>query len=444
MNRGKRMLALLIALVLCIGGYYGVQLLGADPVTVQEESGKFTLNSHTADDLTGLSWQNDGEALAFTCADGTWTVTGNAAYPLDQAAVQAMAEDLLSLTGSRQLDGVTDLKDYGLAEPAFSVTADWSDGTSTTYAMGDETPFGGSYYLSLGQEGIVYTVEADVSDIFDTTLNALTVLDTIPTVSGAVRLTVGSTLDVVKEETSRSINEGEVWYDNATGLALDGTAVEKLITAAKGIAWDALADATATDDALSAYGVDDASATAITLYADAETPALTLLIGVQNAAGDYYARLPGSAMVCTVAASDVASLLSASAEAMPSVTLIDVSEEKLLSAAFTAGEYAHTWQPVHETADAEDPDADTAETDTTGEALWQALAALKADSRLDASAGGETLLSVAVTTVDGQSAMLTFTAYDADAYALSVLDRAFLVDAADVDAVIRMLRAAAQ
>lgn len=442
MNRGKKMLLLMLALVLCIGSYLGVQLLSADTNTVQEESGTFALTAHTADELTGLTWQNGDETLAFTCTDGTWTVTGNAAYPLNQSDVQAMADDLLALTGSRQLDGVTSLADYGLAEPSFTVTAAWADGTSTAYAMGDETPFGDGRYLSLGQEGIVYTVDSDLSDIFDTTLSALAVLDTIPTVDSAVRLTVGDTLDVVKEETSRSINAGELWYDNATGLALDGTAVEKLVTAAKGIEWDALADATASDEALTTYGVDEASATVITLYTDADTAGLTLLIGGQNNDGDYYARLSGSAMVCTVAASDLSSLLSASAEAMPSMTLIDVAEENLLAAAFTAGEYTHTWQPVHETEEASAEEAEEAASDETGEALWSALTALKADSRLDASADGTTLLTVEITTVDGQSAVMTFTEYDAEAYAVNVLDRTYLVDAADVDAIIRSLRAA--
>lgn len=445
MNRGKKMLLLMLALVLCIGSYLGVQLLSADTNTVQEESGTFALTAHTADELTGLTWQNGDETLAFTCTDGVWTVTGNAAYPLNQADVQAMADDLLALTGSRQLDGVTNLADYGLAEPAFTVTAAWTDGTSTAYAMGDETPFGDGNYLSMGQEGIVYTVDSDLSDIFDTTLSALAVLDTLPTVDSAVRLTVGDTFDVVKEETSRSINAGELWYDNATGLALDGTAVEKLVTAAKGIDWDALADATASDEALAAYGVDEASATVITLYTDADTAGLTLLIGAQNDDGDYYARLSGSAMVCTVAASDLSSLLSSSAEAMPSMTLIDVAEENLLTAAFTAGDYTHTWQPAHETEAAEESAEETETetvTDETGEALWSSLNALKADSRLDAAADGATLLTVEITTVDGQSAVMTFAEYDAEAYAVNVLDRTYLVDAADVDAIIRSLRAA--
>ncbi|MBQ3485087.1 MAG: DUF4340 domain-containing protein, partial [Clostridia bacterium] len=156
MKRTKKMLLLLIVLVLCVSGYCGMQLLGSDTASVTEEAGTFVLNSHTADDLTGLNWTNGDESFAFTLTGGAWSVAADPAFPLNQEDVQSIADDLLALVGTRQLDGVTDLAAYGLAEPAFSVTASWSDGTSTTYAMGDETPFGDGYYVSLGHENTVY------------------------------------------------------------------------------------------------------------------------------------------------------------------------------------------------------------------------------------------------------------------------------------------------
>ena len=437
MKRGKKMLLLLLALVLCVGGYYGTQVLTAEKASVIEESGNFALDSHGADDLTRLSWGD----FSFTKENDAWIVTADPAFPLNQEEVQGMADDLLALMGTRQLDGVTDLAAYGLAEPAFTVTASWADGTSTTYAMGDETPFGDGYYVSLGHEKIVYTIEDDIADIFNTTMEDLAVLETIPAVTAATRLTVGSTLDIVKEETSRSINAGEVWYDSVTGAALDVSKADNLIAAAQGIAWGALAEPTASDAELTTFGVDEASATAISLY-EGENAVLTLLIGTQNDAGDYYARLPGSAMVYTVESGDVASLLAATAENMPSMVIIDLAAENVQTANFTAGDYTYTWQAVPEEAaeaDASDSDADEA-ADHPGETLWASILALKADSCVDVSTGN-VLLMVEVTAQDGQSAMLTFSEYDADHYAVTVLDRCFLVDAADVDAIIRNLRA---
>ena len=434
MKRTKKMLLLLIALVLCVGGYYGVQLLGSDTASVTEEAGTFALNSHTADDLAGLNWTNGDESFAFTLSDGAWSVTADPAFPLNQTDVQSMADDLLALVGTRQLDGVTDLAAYGLAEPTFSVTASWADGTSTTYAMGDETPFGDGYYISLGHENIVYTIEDDIADIFDTTMNDLAVLESIPSTTAATRLTVGSTLDIVKEEASRTINEGEVWYDSLTGAALDATAAEDLIATAQAIAWAELAEPTASDEELTAFGVDEASATAITLY-EGEAAAMTLLIGTQNDNGDYYARLPGSTMVYTVAGSDVSSLLTASAESMPGMVIIDLAAENVQSATFTAGEAAHTW-----VASAGEDAEDEVAADELGESLWDSILALEASSLIDA-ADGAPILTVEVSAVNGQSATLTFTEYDAQSYAVTAQERCFLVDAADVDAIIRTLRA---
>ncbi|MBQ8554338.1 MAG: DUF4340 domain-containing protein [Clostridia bacterium] len=436
MKRMKKMLLLLIALVLCIGGYYGVQLLSNETASVTEETGTFALDSHAAGDLTGLAWTQGDESFAFTLTDGVWSVTTDPAFPLNQEDVQAMANDLLALVGTRQLDGVADLSAYGLSEPSFSVTVSWSDGTSTTYTMGDETPFGDGYYLSLDHEGILYTVTDDIADIFDTTMNDLAVLETIPTTTSVTHLTVGSTLDIVKEETSRTINEGELWYDSLTGSALDAAAAEALIADAQAIAWAELSEPTASDEELTTYNLDEASATAITLYED-ETAMVTLLIGAQNDAGDYYARLPGSTMVYTVAGSDVSSLLTASSESMPSMTIIDVAAENIQSAAFTAGEASYVWQP----AAAET--SDTA-TDEVGESLWASILALEAESRLSDAAAGTILLAVEVTDANGGSAVLTFTEHDAQSYAVSVLERVFLVDAAEVDAIIRTLRANAK
>ena len=434
MKRTKKMLLLLIALVLCVGGYYGVQLLGSDTASVTEEAGTFALNSHTADDLAGLNWTNGDESFAFTLSDGAWSVTADPAFPLNQTDVQSMADDLLALVGTRQLDGVTDLAAYGLAEPTFSVTASWADGTSTTYAMGDETPFGDGYYISLGHENIVYTIEDDIADIFDTTMNDLAVLESIPVTTAATRLTVGSTLDIMKEEASRTINEGELWYDSLTGTALDTAAAEELITAAQGITWSELAEPTASDEELTAFGVDEASATAITLY-EGEAAAMTLLIGTQNDNGDYYARLPGSTMVYTVAGSDVSSLLTASAESMPGMVIIDLAAENVQSATFTAGEAAHTWLA----SAGEDAD-DEPEADELGASLWDSILALEASSRID-GADGTPILTVNVSSISNQSATLTFTEYDAQSYAVTAQERCFLVDAADVDAIIRTLRA---
>ena len=162
---------------------------------------------------------------------------------------------------------------------------------------------------------------------------------------------------------------------------------------------------------------------------------MTLLIGTQNDNGDYYARLPGSTMVYTIAGSDVSSLLTASAESMPSMVIIDLAAENVQSATFTAGEAAHTWI-ASAGADAEDEP----EADELGASLWDSILALKASSHID-GADGTPILTVNVSSISDQSATLVFTEYDAQSYAVTAQERCFLVDAADVDVIIRTLRA---
>ena len=67
----------------------------------------------------------------------------------------ALALALLMLAGL----GVSALAD----EPAVTVTAVWVDG-STVYSMGEPTPFGDGYYLSLSGRGeTIYTIASPLT-----------------------------------------------------------------------------------------------------------------------------------------------------------------------------------------------------------------------------------------------------------------------------------------
>ena len=139
-------------------------------------------------------------------------------------------------------------------------------------------------------------------------------------------------------------------------------------------------------------------------------------------------------MVYTIAGS-ISSLLTASAESMPSMVIIDLAAENVQSATFTAGEVVHTWI-VSAGEDAEDEAAD----DELGALLWDSILVLGASGRIDA-ADGASVLTVEVAAVNGQSSTMVFTEYDAQSYVVTVQERCFLVDAANVDAIIRTLRA---
>ncbi len=433
MKRMKKMLLLLGALVLVLGGY---TLMNRQQETapVQEENGSFALTAKTADDLTGLEWAKDEVSFSFTRENDAWKMADNAAYPVEQSAMDELVDELIALEASRKLDNVTDAAMYGLAEPAFSVTAHWSNGTSTTYQMGDETPFGDGYYLALSDEAqTAYTVSSSLSTMFNKTMDDFAAMEDIPAVTKVTRLTIGATFDASYKEESTTINASQHWYA-ADGRALDG--VDDLVTDAKAIAWSGLVEAVATEAQLTKWKLDEASAVALAQY-DGEENA-TILFGTTDENGNYYARLPESTMVYTVAADSVSSLLNASPDSMISLALAETAYTDLQEAVFTIGDLSHAVVPPVETTKDETETEEA--TEDPGEELWTQFTALKANEHVAGAKAGETLLTVSVTVKTGIHASFTFAAYNADSYIVTDGERTMLTDAANVDKLIRTIK----
>ncbi|MGN1019457.1 MAG: DUF4340 domain-containing protein [Aristaeellaceae bacterium] len=449
MKRSIKLLLLALVLALCVGGYFGVQQFSQTQQVI-EEAGTFDLTAKVADDLTGLKWTSGETTFDLTWDGSAWQRADDAAFPLDQDAAQDMADALLALTATRKIENVTSPADYGLAEPAFSVTARWKDGTETTYAMGDQTPFADGYYLQLsGQDTVIYTISKKLNSLFETDMNALAVLESIPEVENVTRLTVGDTLDLQKASASRTINPDQLWY-SADGEPVDGA--DDLVETAQDIAWDELVTASATQDELTAWQLDGDAAIAISLY-DGDEAGMTVLLGTTNDDGNYYARLPESSMVYTVSATDVSSLLTATAEEMRSETILSLPYEQVKTATLTAGSTVYVLEhPAEDSqpeeggedaaADAEAseaPEATAEPEEDPGEDIWALVLGLDARGVPEAEAG-ELVLTIQVVSAEGMEATLTIAEYDASYYQLTMGGRKTLVSADEVDKLVRQVK----
>lgn len=468
MKRSVKMIALLTVLAALFAGKYAVEKFTAT-TTVTEEAGTFALTNYAADELTGLSW-SDGEAqYRFVKTDDAWSNADDASFPTDSEAVQALADDVTALEGTRTLENVESLSDYGLDEPSFTLDVEWSDGSTTRFSMGDATPFEDGYYLRLDDEtGKIYTIGSSLSRIFDVELTNLALLEEMPEVENVTRLTVGETLDLEKRERSETVDPEQLWYNRATGEAVQSDSVQNLIDAAQAISWSELLTATASEEELAEWQLDDA-ATVLTLY-DGDEAALTLCIGATNENGDYYARLEDSKMAYTVSADSVSALMSADADALWVADLLPLAFENLDAAQLTAGDaqWSIVRTEVEVPAEREETSEETAEetseetsgeTDETtvevqvavnGEAaelsqvedLWGQIVSLTATEKLEAQPEGEALLSVRASNVQGAEETVTFYAYDVDSYLAEYADgRRMLVSADAVDKILRTVKA---
>lgn len=451
MKRGKRALILAGVLAALVLVYAGVQKSVSQPENVTEESGTYALTAHTAEELTGLQWTNgDGdeqETLHFvkTGEEEQWQVDGDETFPVEQDSVEGLAETLTALKADRKLENVEKPEDYGLLEPAFTLTAGWSDGTETVYSMGDETPFGDGYYLSLsGEDGTVYTVADALSGDFSGSLLSFAQSEELPAVENATRLVVGDTLDV---EGTAEKTEGEGsslrWIWKATGEKLDGSEVEALIDEAKNLRWTELKAVNADDEALSGYGLTDEQATAITLY-DGETIVWKLLAGAEADEGGHYVRLPDSAMVYTA---DVASLLEADVGSLYDAALTDLTAEEVSTISVKAGdqlwEYAaDIVETAAENSDANgDTDTETAAETPRWEQLCEKFSAMKATGRVAETPGTTPVLEAQIVTRTGGKETFVFFLYDESSYLMPINETTgYLFSADKVDQLLRVLR----
>ena len=452
MKRGKRALILAGVLAVLVLVYVGVQKgVSSQPEAVTEESGSYPLTSHTAEELTSLQWTNgDGEeqeTLHFikTGEEEQWQADGDETFPVEQDSVEKLAETLTALKADRKLENVEKPEDYGLLEPAFTLTAGWSDGTETVYSMGDETPFGDGYYLSLsGEDGTVYTVADALSGDFSGSLLSFAQSEELPAVENVTRLVVGDTLDV---EGTAEKTEGEGsslrWTWKATGEKLDGIEVEALIDEAKNLSWTELKAVNADDEALSGYGLTDEQAMAITLY-DGETIVWKLLAGAEADEGGRYIRLPDSAMVYTA---DVAFLLEADVGSLYDAALTELTAEEVSTISVKAGdqlwEYAaDIVETAAENSDANgDTDTETAAETPRWEQLFEKFSAMKATGRVAETPGTTPVLEAQIVTRTGGKETFAFFLYDESSYLMPINETTgYLFSADKAEQLLRILR----
>lgn len=140
--------------------------------------------------------------------------------------LNSRAYSLMALKADRKLENAKNLADYGLDEPVFSVTGEWSDGTRTQYQMGDETPFADGYYLVLSDDPNVYTISSALNSMFSNTYANIAQFEEIHTVQNASRLVVGTAVDVSYRETSSTLNADQHWFSTVDGMALSDVSVD--------------------------------------------------------------------------------------------------------------------------------------------------------------------------------------------------------------------------
>lgn len=111
---------------------------------------------------TSLLYDNGTSTLSFTRNDaGLWLWDGNTDFPLDDATISSILEQLTAWNPQQTLTDAEALENSGLDEPVASLTATTASGASTSLLFGKTTTDGTSYYVRLNSDERTVYIIAD-------------------------------------------------------------------------------------------------------------------------------------------------------------------------------------------------------------------------------------------------------------------------------------------
>lgn len=155
MKQYRSMIALLAVLVLFIGVYFVMKNLPA------EEEDEVSYVAYVLD-VAEITYKNKETEMKFKEEDGSWISETKKDIELDQSAMTDMIDDLSKIEAERTLEDPDALSDYGLEEPAYTITMKDGNGSKTTVLIGDAT--GDGYYAMKEGSDAVYTIGSSVAD----------------------------------------------------------------------------------------------------------------------------------------------------------------------------------------------------------------------------------------------------------------------------------------
>ena len=319
MKTKLRTLAVLLLLVVLLGGLlWLVTRSNAKEKAASSAAteGGIVLSSFAAGGVTSIRYTYSGETLTLNYDPGSWTLADDPDYHLDASACNTMVTALSALNAKRQLTAQPG-EDYGLADPAVTVTVT-AAGETNTFAFGTQNPVTGDLYVQKAGDDAVYTVSGNKAACFELTKTDLfgafnpagltaSALESISitTDTGTLSLTAVSEPVETDSGTGEASSESSAAYQTVWRLAdepdtqLDDTKVQSILSAVSGYV---SAQETGADP--SAYGFDAPLATV-----QAKTASGTVTLRYAGNADGCWMMVEGNSSVYAVDLDTVQALL---------------------------------------------------------------------------------------------------------------------------------------
>ena len=173
-KKQRQMIGMLLALVVLAAAFLGIRQYNknASSATSITEDTQETVLDVNSDDITSFRYVYEGETYAFEKEDETWYYADDHSLNLNQDRIKAMILKVAPLKADQVIENVTDMSQYGLANPERTIQYETAD-RSVIINVGNLNSMTSQYYIAFPSEMKVYVVATNVVTGFNYTLEDL-------------------------------------------------------------------------------------------------------------------------------------------------------------------------------------------------------------------------------------------------------------------------------
>ena len=173
-KKQRQMIGMLLALVVLAAVFLGIRQYNKNiaSATSTTEDTQETVLDVNSDDITSFRYVYEGETYAFEKKDETWYYTDDHSLNLNQDRIKAMILKVAPLKADQVIENVTDMSQYGLADPDRTIQYETAD-RSVIINVGNLNSMTSQYYIAFPSEMKVYVVATNVVTGFNYTLEDL-------------------------------------------------------------------------------------------------------------------------------------------------------------------------------------------------------------------------------------------------------------------------------
>lgn len=317
-KREKNFIILILALIIFLGLY--LMLTNFNKMKEMEEINSnieetIELTSLDKSIISELSYKNSKISLNFIKIDDTWYYKDDESLSITQSAISNMINNVYNIKAKRQVEeNITNLANYGLDKPAYTIILKAEDGTETHINIGIKNSVTGDFYAYIkGIEG-VYTIGNSISTYFDYELMDLVQIKSLPTVEATVFTSAIITredeeleLKLIEAGSDYDVSQTRVWFIGKPyeyERAVDTSVLEEILTQIGSLAYSSMVKDKITEEDLLEYELKEplgkihytyvVSDTTETGETKNEEVSVTLYIGNETEDAFYYVLQEGA------------------------------------------------------------------------------------------------------------------------------------------------------